>query len=250
MRTVRIIGKALRTFTEQELLISGIKSLIVNYIKQQAKSGKLYIPEFMLFMLDQSIWNSLKREFGIITDLFLDDFHCKLNESRYASFKSVTTLQVCGSFSELSILKTIGSQIVSATICDYSGEFDPYKLNEFKSFKPKSVDLHTGQSVFFSGADLHFLSFAKHLGLYLYNPCSEILFDDMKRLGELDEFLLFSPISIDLDYIPLLLENEHLRIHIYTEASSDIGLLRDYLIEFNDRVEIQKYNYPFGKSFI
>jgi hypothetical protein len=226
MRTVRIIGKALRTFTEQELLISGIKSLIVNYIKQQAKSGKLYIPEFMLFMLDQSIWNSLKREFGIITDLFLDDFHCKLNESRYASFKSVTTLQVCGSFSELSILKTIGSQIVSATICDYSGEFDPYKLNEFKSFKPKSVDLHTGQSVFFSGADLHFLSFAKHLGLYLYNPCSEILFDDMKRLGELDEFLLFSPISIDLDYIPLLLENEHLRIHIYTEASSDIGLLR------------------------
>ena len=158
-------------------------------------------------------------------------------------------MQISGVFKELPVLKAIGKNVKTITICDYSEEFDLYQLNQYGDFRPESIDLHTAKYVYFSGADLQFLEKAKRLRLYLYNPDSEILFDDMGQLSELEEFTLFSPFAEDLDYESLLLENECLKVRVYTPEllkGREYEILNHHFIEFSDRGEIQAFDYPFG----
>ena len=131
--TIRIIGKALRTCTEQDILTSGIQKAIISYVKHQAKTSKLFISENMLSLLDQTAWDSLKKFLVRITDLTLVDYSSELKESRYRIFRNVNVMQISGVFKELPVLKAIGKNVKTITICDYSEEFDLYQCNVFEN---------------------------------------------------------------------------------------------------------------------
>ena len=245
-----VIGRTLLTCPKHDLIESGMQSALLDYIEHKAKLEKVSLPESMIAVLDKAALKKLEGILSEVNEVALLDYCDETKKVYYKTLNQIETLQISGTFKELSLLGRVAANVKSLTVCDYGGEFDFYQLNQFVSFRPSIFNIHTANKVFFSGADLDFLEKVKQLGLYFYNEDSEIIFDDFAQLKCLEELRVFCPFSEDLDYDTLLRNNCNISVRIFTSNQVDEithDSIRQCFMGTRNKCFIEQFDYPFGQ---
>ena len=111
-------------------------------------------------------------------------------------FSGVKSLTLIGSFDSISCLKDISEEIVSLELSDNSGRFDFYEMNQYVFSSLERFHLFTNRNVYINGYDCVAIKDVRDLGLYCYDPLSEIIFDGF------GEFLRLKSLSLYHEDVP------------------------------------------------
>ena len=242
------LGNKLTYYAANEIHEAGIGALIKSYIRNKAESGELLISDYFLNLLHNEDMQILRQYLEKIQKLSIFNFENVNTIETYNMFQNLGDLTVVGDFGENSILEPSAKTLDRITLCNYNEEYDLYSLND-TNIQPRTFYIHSNAPVYFSGADLGFLQNVEALGVFLYNPNAELIFDDITRLKHLERLSVFGPSLCDnWESLVQMLPNTELEVLVQNEyekttMESEFGGFGRFSGRTNVKVEIMTFPY-------
>lgn len=242
------LGNKLTYYPANEIREAGISALIKSYIRDKAESRELLTSDYFLNLLHYEDMQILRQYFEKIQKLSIFNYENINTIETYNMFLNLVDLTVVGDFGENSILEPSAKTLDRITLCNYNEEYDLYSLND-TNILPQAFYIHSNAPVYFSGADLGFLQNVEALGVYLYNPNAELIFDDITQLKHLERLSVFGPFLCDnWDSLVQKLPNTELEFLVQNEyekttMESEFREFGRFSGRTNIKVEIMTFPY-------
>ena len=190
-REINLVGNMIDGYTRKEIQSIYFEKIVRDYIRVRSSTGSLYIPESFLQILWPTSANEISKYASEFTELTIVGFQNRVNRKVLSLFSKTNSLNIVGCFDSISSLADISMQLTSLEICDHSDRFDFYEINKYPLDSLKRFQFFSNRSVYFSGCDCGALKNISDLGLFLYNPLSEIFFDGFGSFTNLKSFSLY-----------------------------------------------------------
>ena len=193
---IDILGSMLESYTRKEIQSVNFEKTVCDYLKAMSDSEAVIIPECFLRILwttPSSLIGQLLSGFSQVKIIY---FQNRISRKIMSLFSGVKSLTLIGSFDSISCLKDISEEIVSLELSDNSGRFDFYEMNQYVFSSLERFHLFTNRNVYINGYDCVAIKDVRDLGLYCYDPLSEIIFDGF------GEFLRLKSLSLYHEDVP------------------------------------------------
>lgn len=203
-REIDLIGNMLEAYTRKELQSIDFEQIVIKYIVSASEAQSLYIPENFLRILSTAQFPKIGRYVSKIQKVTIVGFQNRTNRKLLSLFTEANDLAVIGNFNAISSVSDISNQLVSLVICDYSGKFDFYEMNRYPLDKLERFILFSRSKTYITGHDCSALQNIRELGLHLYNPMCEVLFDGFGNFTSLRSLSLYHEDIAEFSYSDLI----------------------------------------------
>ena len=209
---IEIIGNMLEGYTDKEIQAVDFKKTICDYLDSISDRSSLTIPEIFLSILQARSSTTIKKKLSNFSSIVLTNYQNHISDKEMLLFSSVASLTLIGHFDSISAIKRIARQLFSLELCDSSASFDFYELNDYSFDSLQRIHFFSNRVTYINGNDCNAIKNVNDLGLYLYDPDSEVLFINFDNFSRLKSLSLFHEYIVDFCFCDLnyLVHNEKL----------------------------------------
>ena len=139
----------------------------------------------------------------MFSNVTIVNYQNRISRKIMALFSNVKTLKLIGHYESISAISDISSQLEGLELCDYSKKFDFYELNQYSFDSLSRLHFFSNRSLYMNGCDCESIKNIADLGLYLYEPMSEVLFSGFGIFSKLNSLTLFHEDIAEFSYFDL-----------------------------------------------
>ena len=229
---IEIIGSMLEAFTRKEIESVNFEKTVCEYLKSISGADSLFVPECFLRILWTSPLPMIERLVSGFSEITILNFQNRISRKHMSLFTGLKSLTLIGNFESISSIKEITGQLASLVLCDYSKKFDFYELNRYQFTQLSRLHLYSNRQVYINGYDCEALKSISTLGLYIYDPMSELLFDGFTTFSNLKSLSIYHDDASQLDFNDLLIKTslEQLEVKVPRFLSKgDMKMIRSQI---------------------
>lgn len=247
-RELNLLGNMLEEYTKKEIQSANFENIICDYLESIVANETQYLPEVFFRVFWSTSRETIQKSVSMFSNVTIVNYQNRISRKIMALFSNVKTLKLIGHYESISAISDISSQLEGLELCDYSKKFDFYELNQYSFDSLTRLHFFSNRSLYINGCDCESIKNIADLGLYLYEPMSEVLFSGFGIFSKLNSLTLFHEDIAEFSYFDLSYHTQLKRLLIKVPSyisNSIISMIKSQTISIPS-VSIQYDDDPYA----